>query len=71
MGVAVVIDWHAGLVGVEEPSLGAGKADLLFPVPSSATDVSWVGIVEGREEASSVLEVITFIASKAGSSTVA
>lgn len=71
MGVAVVIDWHAGLVGVEEPSLGAGEADLLLPVPSSATDVSWVGLVEFREEAGSVLEVITFVASKAGSSAVA
>ncbi len=31
--VAVVIHGHASPVGVEEPSVGAAKADLVFPVP--------------------------------------
>ncbi len=65
MGVAVVIDGHAGLVRVEEPSLGAGKANLVLPVPASATDVSGAGVVEFGEEASSVLEVVAAVAGQA------
>jgi hypothetical protein len=59
VGVAVIINGHTGLVSIEEPSLGAGKAHLVLPVPAGTTDISGVGIVELGEETSSVLEVVS------------
>jgi hypothetical protein len=41
---------------------------LIFPIPSGATGVSGLGIVGGGEDASSVLEVVSSVASQAVSS---
>jgi len=62
VGVATVINRHTGLVSVEEPSLRAGKTDLVLPVPTGTTDVSGVGIVEIREKTGSFLKVVAAVA---------
>jgi hypothetical protein len=63
---ALVRDGHTDLVGVEEPSLGAGEADLIVPVPSTASGIGGVGVVGGREDTGTVLEVIALEAGEAG-----
>lgn len=65
MSIAVVIDRHAGLVRVEEPTLRAGKTHLVLPVPAGTADVRRMSLVEVRENALSVLEVIASVASQA------
>jgi hypothetical protein len=42
---ALVANWNAGFVGVEEPSLRAGKADLVVPIPGGTSGISGVSIV--------------------------
>ena len=60
----MVSNGNASAVGILEPVLGAGKADLIFPVPSGASEVGRSGVVGGREDASSVDEVVSFVAGK-------
>ena len=60
----MVSNGNASAVGILEPVLGAGKADLIFPVPSGTSEVGRSGVVGGREDASSVDEVIAFVAGK-------
>ncbi len=56
---------HANFFSVEDPTLGAGEADLVVPVPGSAARVGRLGVVGVRENAFSFLEVITLEASGA------
>ena len=65
MGIAVVINRHASLVSVEEPSLGTGKTHLVLPVPTGTANVSGVSVVELREQTGTILEVVTAVTSEA------
>ena len=56
---ALVSNGNASTVGILEPVLGAGKADLIVPVPSGTSEVGRSGVVGGREDASSVDEVVS------------
>ena len=33
IGGALIRNWHANLVGIEGPSLGAGQTNLIIPIP--------------------------------------
>ena len=59
---ALIRDGGADVVSVEGPSVGAFQADLVVPIPGSASLISGLGIVGEGEEALSVLEVISFVA---------
>ena len=59
MSLALVGDGHADLVSIEGPVLGAGEADLVVPVPGGASRVSGLGVVEVREEALSILKIVS------------
>ena len=48
---------------VENPSIGAGKADLLVPVPGSTSKVHRLNIIRYRVKTLSVNEVISLVAS--------
>lgn len=61
IAVAVVINRNTDLVGIEEPSVRAFQANLIFPIPSTATKISRTGIVEVREDTLSFLKIIPFI----------
>ncbi len=37
VGGALVRNGNAGFIGIEDPSIGASKANLVVPVPGSAT----------------------------------
>jgi hypothetical protein len=65
MGGALVRYSNADFVGVEDPSVGALKADLVVPVPGSAAEISWVGVVGKREEALSVVKIVSLVAGEA------
>jgi len=62
VGHALIRNWHTDVVSVENPSVGASKADLVVPVPSSTSRVSGLGVVEVRENALSFLEVVALVA---------
>ena len=64
-GSALIGNGYTDSVGVGEPSLRAGKTILIVPIPGSASRVGGLGIVGGREDASSVLEVVALEAGKA------
>jgi len=44
---------------VEDPSFGPSQADLVVPVPGGASRVSRLGVVEVRENALTLLEIVT------------
>ena len=56
---ALVRDGHANLVSVEGPSVRAGEADLVVPVPGSASQVRGLGSVSRGEDALSLNEVVS------------
>ena len=58
----MVGDGNADFVSIEDPVFGAGKADLVVPVPGGASGVGGLGVVEVREDALSFLEVISLVA---------
>ena len=62
---ALVSNGNTSAVGILEPVLGASKADLIFPVPSGTSEVGRSGVVGGREDASSVDEVVSLEAGSA------
>jgi hypothetical protein len=62
----LVSDGNANLVGIEEPSAGAFQADLVVPVPSSASEIGGLGVVTIGENALSVFEVVSLEAGEAG-----
>jgi hypothetical protein len=70
MRSTLIRNGHANLVGVEDPSLRAGHADLIVPVPNTASGIGRLGIVEAGENASTVLEVITLEAGEASSTVI-
>jgi hypothetical protein len=51
MSFALIRDSDALLVSVENPSFGALEADLIVPVPSSASEVRGGGVVGDAEDA--------------------
>jgi len=61
---ALITNSNTDFVGVESPSIRALKADLIVPIPNSAAEISGLGIVGIREDASSILEVVSLEASK-------
>jgi hypothetical protein len=46
MSSALVRNWNAFLVSIENPVLGAAEADLVIPVPGGTSRISRLGIVE-------------------------
>ena len=62
----MVRNWHANLVSVENPFVRAGEADLVVPIPFTASRISGLGIVGVGEEAFSVFKIISLEASEAG-----
>ena len=54
---------NASTISILDPSVGADEADLVVPVPGSATKVGGVHVVGGREDTLSVVKVITLEAS--------
>ena len=65
MSSALIGYWHADIFSIEDPVVGAGKTDLVVPVPSRTTGVGRLGIVEFREDALTVFQVVSLIASGA------
>ena len=47
------------LVRIKDPVLGTDKTNLVSPVPGSATKISGLGVVEVREEALSILKIVS------------
>ena len=66
--VALVGNWYADLVGVENPVGRALEAKLLVPVPSGAADVR--DLLSGSEDALSVAQAVASVARKAGASAI-
>ena len=62
---ALVRDRDTFTVSILEPVVGASQADLSIPVPDTTSEVGGSGIVGFREEALSVDEVISLVASGA------
>jgi hypothetical protein len=58
VGFALIADGYADLFVVEDPTVGASKADLIVPVPDRASYIGRLGAVGGRKRANSVLEVV-------------
>lgn len=61
----MVRDGHADLVGIEGPSLRAGQTNLVVPIPSGTARVSGLGVIERRENTSSILKIVALEASQA------
>ena len=61
----LVSNGYAGTGGTLEPVFGAGEADFVVPVPSGASEVGRSGVVGGREDASSLDEVVSLETSEA------
>ena len=59
MALALIRHRHADFVSIENPVFGAGEADLVVPVPGGAATVSGLGVVEVREETSTIDKVIS------------
>ena len=57
--LAEIGNWDTNFLGIENPSVGAGEADLLVPVPGSTSGIGGLGVVEVREDALSFLEVVS------------
>ena len=55
VGLALIANCHANLVGVEGPSFGALEASLAVPAPLGTSTVGWFSVVEVREDALAVL----------------
>ena len=66
--LTLVGNWHAHLVGVENPVGRALEAKLLVPVPSGAADVR--DLLSGSEDALSVAQAVASVARKAGASAI-
>ena len=64
-GSAEIGSGNTDFVSIENPSFGAGKADLVVPVPSGTSGVGRLGIVPFGEDALSFNEVVSFVASEA------
>jgi hypothetical protein len=47
MGSALIRNGDANVVSIEDPLVRASEADLVEPVPSSASSVRGIGVVEG------------------------
>jgi hypothetical protein len=62
---ASVGDGDAFALSVEDPQVGASQTDLIVPVPSTASEIGRLGVVEAREDALAILEVVSFEASQA------
>ena len=60
MSFALIGNGNADFVSIEDPVFGAGKADLVIPVPGGASGVSGLGMVEFREDTLSFNQVISF-----------
>ena len=60
---AVVTHWGADSSLVEDPSLRAGEAFLVIPVPFGTAEVSWT--LDGRQNAGSVLDFVSLVAGSA------
>ena len=58
--VALVRNWHADLVGVEDPVGRALQAKLFVPVPGGASNIR--NSLSGSEDALSIVEVISSVA---------
>ena len=59
MSGALVRDGNASSLSVEDPLVGAGKADLVVPVPGGASEILGVHGVGGREDTSSFLKIVS------------
>ena len=59
VSLALIGNWDAHLIGVKGPMFRAGEADLVVPVPGGAATVSGLGVVEIREEASTIDKVVS------------
>ena len=62
MSFALVRYGGADVVSIEDPSVRAFQADLVVPVPGSASLISGLGVVGEGEKALSFLEVISLVA---------
>ncbi len=69
-GSALVRDGHAGLISIKDPVLRASKANLIVPIPGSASRIGGLGVVRGREDTGSLLEVVSLEAGSAGTALV-
>ena len=63
----MIRNWYADFISIEHPFVRAFQANLVVPIPETASRISGLGIVGVGEDAFSVLEVISLEASKAGS----
>ena len=59
MSLTLVRNWHADVFGVENPIFRADQAFLVVPIPSSASDISRLSVVEIREDAFAFLKVVS------------
>ena len=59
VGFALVRNSDTDFVRVEDPSVRAGEADLVVPVPGSASQVRGLGSVSRGEDALSLNEVVS------------
>jgi hypothetical protein len=69
VGFTLITDGNTYLVGIEGPSVRAGQTYLVIPIPRGTTSISRLGTVEFREDTSSVLQIISLVASEAESVT--
>lgn len=56
----MVGNWHADVVGIEDPVAGAFQADLLIPIPAGTADIG--NLLDGGENTSTLNEVVSHIA---------
>ena len=68
MSAALVGNGNADLVGVEEPIIGTLQANLICPIPCSAAKIRWLSIIRLRKYTFSFLQIVSLIASSAGTS---
>jgi hypothetical protein len=59
VGFALISNRNASAIGVHEPVVRADKADLVVPIPGSTSEVGRSGVVGGREDTSSIDEVVS------------
>ncbi len=55
----MIRNWHTNVFGVEDPTVGTFKAFLISPVPSSASEISRLGVVRVRENTFSFFKVVS------------
>jgi hypothetical protein len=63
MSGALVRNGNANTVSILNPSVRADEANLIVPIPGSATKVGGVHVIGGREDTGTVDEVISLEAS--------